>query len=73
MKEPIRDSELTARAQMTFELIEMAEEMMRQNIRRRNPELSEEEVEKLFGEWLQDHPTHDDPVFRPLESFELST
>lgn len=72
MKEPIRDPKLIARAQMAFELAEMAEEMMRQNIRRRNPELGEEEIDARFNEWMQDHPTHDDPVFRPMKEFGLS-
>jgi hypothetical protein len=31
-------------------------EMMRQNLRRRHPHVSNEEIERLLGEWLQDRP-----------------
>lgn len=48
---PIHDPEVLARAQMTFDLCEAAEQIMRQNIRRRQPELSEEEVEELVVDW----------------------
>jgi hypothetical protein len=72
MKKPISDPELMARVRMTFELAELAEEMMRQNIRRRHPELNDEEVEARLTEWMQDPPTHDDPVFRPMKEFELT-
>ena len=30
--------------------------MMRQNLKRRHPEASEEEIEKLLREWLSERP-----------------
>ena len=62
--QPIRDPEVLARAQITFDLCETAEQIMRQNIRRRHPELSEDEVEKRFVEWLR-RRTSDDSYGRP--------
>ncbi len=53
---PIRDPEILARAQATFDLCETAEQIMRQNIRRRHPELSEEEVEERLIEWRRQRP-----------------
>ena len=53
---PIRDPEVLARAEMTFDLCESAEQIMRQNIRRRHPELGEDEVEERLVEWLQHRP-----------------
>ena len=53
---PIRDPKIMARTELTFELYELAEQMMRQNIRRRNPELDAEEVEKRLVEWLMSRP-----------------
>jgi hypothetical protein len=49
--QPIRDPDVLARAQMTFDLCEAADEIMRQNIRRRHPELNETEVEERLAEW----------------------
>ena len=57
--QPIRDPEVLARAQVTFDLCETAEQIMRQNIRRRQPELSEDGVERRFVEWLRRRTTDD--------------
>jgi len=51
-KRPIHDPAVLARMQMAFELYELAEIMMRQNLRRRNPEASEEEIEQGVRDWL---------------------
>lgn len=56
MKQPIRDPEILERMQLTFELYEVAETMKRQNIRRRHPELSAEEVEERVVAWLRHRP-----------------
>jgi hypothetical protein len=53
---PIRDPEVLARAEMTFDLCETAEQIMRQNIRRRHPELGDDEVEERVVEWLRHRP-----------------
>lgn len=53
---PIHDPEILARAQMTFDLCDAAEQIMRQNIRRRHPELSEAEVEERLAGWYLSRP-----------------
>ena len=45
-----------ARVRTTFELYEMAEAMMRQNLRRQFPQESEEQIEARVVAWLQDRP-----------------
>ncbi len=50
--QPIRDPDVLARAQTTFDLCEAAAQIMRQNIRRRHPELREPEVEERLAEWF---------------------
>ena len=62
--EPIRDPEVLARAQMTFDLCDTAEQIMRQNIRRRHPELNESEVEERFAAWFRSR-RKDDAYGRP--------
>jgi Rv0078B-related antitoxin len=61
--QPIHDPKVFERAQATFELLELAEKIMRQNIRRRHPQLSEEEVEQRLVEWYRRRP--DDSYGRP--------
>ncbi len=60
---PIRDPENLARAQMTFERSETAEQIMRENTRRRHPELNRAEVEERFVGWLR-RRTRDDSYGR---------
>ena len=54
---------------MTMDLYEAAEQIMRQNIRRRHPGLSEAKVEERFVEWLHRRPgaEHGDGVGRPSD------
>lgn len=42
--------------QLVFDLYETAEEMMRQNLRRRNSRASPLEIERLLLAWLQERP-----------------
>ncbi len=65
---PIRDPQVLARSEITFDLCETAEQIMRQNIRRRHPELNEEEVEDRIVEWYQHRP-EDDSYGRPSEKW----
>jgi uncharacterized protein YccT (UPF0319 family) len=51
--EPIRDPEVLARAAAAFDLCETAEQIMRQNLRRWNPQASEEEIRQRFRAWLE--------------------
>ncbi len=51
-----------------FELYELAEQIMLQNIRRRHPGLSEDEVEERLVAWLQ-HRDEADRYGRPIDKF----
>lgn len=66
LDQPIRDPEVLARAEILFDLCETAEQIMRQNIRRRNPGLSEAEVEERLVKWRRSRP--DAPENQPAES-----
>lgn len=69
--QPIRDPDVLKRMELAFDLYEAAEEIMRQNLRRRNPEASEEEIEEGIREWLRRRPgaKHGDGVGRPSQRF----
>lgn len=53
-----------------FDLYELAEAMMRQNLRRRDPSATEEEIEEGIREWLRKRPgaEHGDAEGRVLAS-----
>jgi hypothetical protein len=48
--------ETVERLRLAFELFAAGEEMLRQNLKRRFPDASEEEVEAHIQEWLRDRP-----------------
>jgi hypothetical protein len=52
----ISDPEDLARARATFELYELSEKIMRQNLRRRFPGESETEIERRLVSWLRKEP-----------------
>jgi uncharacterized protein YccT (UPF0319 family) len=54
--EPIRDPKILARAQAAFDLCETAENIMRQNLRRRYPQASDEEIRQRFAAWVEKRP-----------------
>jgi len=54
--ERISDPEDIARARATFELYEFAEKVMRQNLHRRFPRESSEEIERRLVSWLRKEP-----------------
>jgi len=70
--QPIRDPEVLKRMELAFDLYEAAEEIMRQNLRRRNPGASEEEIEEGIREWLRRRPGAElgDAEGRPGHRFE---
>jgi Rv0078B-related antitoxin len=47
---------IQARARATFELYEFAEKVMRQNLRHRFPEESDEAIERRLVSWLRKEP-----------------
>jgi uncharacterized protein YccT (UPF0319 family) len=51
--EPIRDPKILARAQDAFDLCQTTENMMRQNLRRRYPQASENEIQQRFAAWVE--------------------
>jgi hypothetical protein len=44
------------RLRVVFDLYAAAEEIMRQNLRRRHPDSSAEEIERLLEAWLMSRP-----------------
>ena len=72
VRRPVRDREVLARMRMAFELYEMAEQMKRQNLRRRHPGASEEEIDRAIQEWLRRRPGAElgDGPGRPSRRFE---
>ena len=51
--EPIRDPKILARARATFDLFEFSDQIMRQNLRRKYPHASEEELRERFAAWAE--------------------
>lgn len=52
----IRDPGVLARMETAFDLYDLAEQMMRQNLRRRFPWGTDEEIEVRLTRWLQKRP-----------------
>lgn len=52
----IRDPAVRARIETAFDLYEAAEQIMRQNLRRRFPDAPEQEIERRLIDWLQKRP-----------------
>ena len=53
---PTRDPDVLARMKTTFDLVETAEAMMRQNLRRRFPAEDDRQIERRLLAWLQERP-----------------
>ncbi len=68
-----RNPDVVARMEVAFELFDAAEEMMRLNLKRRHPQLSDEEIEQRIIEWLQHRPGAElgDAWGRPMTNFQL--
>lgn len=45
-----------ARLRVAFEMHDTGMQLQRQNLRRRNPDASEAEIDRLFEQWLDDRP-----------------
>ena len=52
----IDDPKVISRMRATFELFDLAIKMQRQNLRRRHPDASPEEIACRLREWLQNRP-----------------
>jgi len=58
-----------ARLRLALELFEAGERMMRQNLRRRYPDESPEQIERRLSAWLSTRPgaEHGDAEGRPVD------
>ncbi len=56
MRPPIRDPAVLERMQVLFDLYQTAEDMMRQNLRRKFQQATPEEIEERLLSWLRDRP-----------------
>ena len=72
-RRPIRDPVVLKRREVAFDLCEMAEAMMRQNLRRRHPGLDGVGIERKLVEWRLRRPgaEHGDGVGRPIPKGEI--
>ena len=71
---PIEDPRVMARMRAAFDLADLAVEIQRQNLRRRHPDASREEIGSLLNAWLLHRPgaEHGDasgPDFQPSSRF----
>lgn len=51
--EPIRDPKILARARAAFDLCETVEDIVRQKLRRKHPQASEDEIRERFAAWVE--------------------
>lgn len=58
-----------AKWRLIFDLYQTAEDIMRQNLRRADPEASPEEIEQRLIDWLRKRPhgEHTGPLWRPSQ------
>ena len=62
-------SEASERLQVAVELADLAEQIMRANLRRRHPRATDDEIEDMLVAWYAHRPgaEHGDAVGRPLD------
>ena len=63
-----RDAEAQRKMEAALDLADTAEQIMRQNLRRRHPDATDEGMERLLVEWLHARPgaEHGDGCGRPV-------
>lgn len=66
-RQPSRDTKVLERMRIAFDLYQVAEDMMRLNLRRRNPDATDAEIEQGIQNWLAKRPgaEHGDGVGVP--------
>jgi len=57
--EPVRDPTVLGRMRATLDLYQLAEDMMRQNLRRQHPGASDAEIERRLLSWLHKESRHE--------------
>jgi hypothetical protein len=62
-------AEASARLQVAVELADLAEEIMRANLRRRHPRATDDEIEDMLVAWYAERPgaEHGDAEGRPVD------
>ena len=68
MTGPVTESEYQERMEGVVDLFETAKAIMRQNLRRRNPQAGEQEIAARLREWLQTEIPPDHEVIRSPNS-----
>lgn len=65
----VMETDEAARLRMALEMFDDGVALMRQNLRRADPEASEEEIEQRLRAWLRERPgaEHGDSAGRPVE------
>lgn len=63
-RRPISDPKVLERMRIALDLYQVAEDIQRQNLRRRNPDATEEEIQQGIREWLAEQSPIDERVFR---------
>ncbi len=73
LRRPIRDPDVTQRMRATFDLFQTGQIMMRQNLRRRYPDLDDEEIDRRLEVWRRQRPgaENGDGVGRPVPKDEI--
>jgi len=68
MSKNANDEKAAARLRLAFDLFKAGEKIMRQNLRRRFPDASGEEIEERLNDWLRERPgaEHGDSAGRPV-------
>ena len=72
-RQSIHDPVVLKRMEVALDLYETAQVIMRQNLRRRYPELDDSEIERRLIEWRHRRPgaEHGDGVGRPVLKHEI--
>jgi hypothetical protein len=65
------DGDPAARLRTAFELYELGEQMLRQRLRREQPEITDAELDAAVGAWLRIRPgaEHGDAIGPPSDRF----
>lgn len=65
----VSDQIAAEKLRTAFDLFVAGERMMRQNLRRRHPEESDQEIERRLRAWMSERPgaEHGDGAGRPVE------
>jgi hypothetical protein len=62
------DSVVAERMRLTLDLIDLTERMLRQKLHRKHPAATDDELDRMVGEWRRERPgaEHGDSAGRPI-------